>query len=578
MNPLYLPQTRSVLATAIVAILLTACGGGDDINAPAVQSQAQAQAKAVSTGRVKQLNSFGARELFDWAQIKYPNLLSGDFSDFPLMHQGINFSVRSIPSKNAYLGVSASGDVYALAPFTNNALQGYGPLSGFRVQVEADLCAAGHPSCASQGVRDWQTAQLLESSNDFNVAGESTSSDVQALSAIAPNGNAMVVWQQSDGTPDGSTRKVFSRRYVAGVGWESAVAVPGLTGGSSVALVQGFLLMDATGQATWIRPNNEVRRFTAAAGWGNPFDVPSISPGVRAGEVSAAVMDDGGNISVVTTGGGVVSHNVLSVAGGWGAWARVDASGANLAAQGARLAVSANGSAMAVWLERNPGDSNYSVKAAHYTPTTGWKAPVSIETGFDNVSRESGVRVVMDAAGHTIAAWHQGNSVYFNNANAAGIWGVAGQVDAGNVSSTFSARLNLSMSSDGRAVLAWNSGLFAVKAIQYSPSEGVTAPVVVAPYSIDRSLNVDDSGNVVMVYRSPSKWPNPTSGTINIYNRRLSWGGTWSDQLLLESSDGDTKGSPAVVFNKSGQGVAAWAQNDVANISARNSLWANLLR
>ncbi len=569
---MHLTLTRTALATAIAATFLTACGGGGDASTPTVLASAAPAAtserSAAPTERAKQLSSFGARELFDWAQIKYPDLLAGGFNDFPLDYQGTSFSVRSIPGKNAYLGLSAGGDVFALAPFTNNALQGFGPLSGFRAQIDADLCAVAHPSCASQGARAWQTAQLLELSNDFNVAGENTFSDVETLSAIAPNGNAMVVWQQSDGTPDGSTRKVFSRRYVAGVGWEPAVVVPGLTGGSSVALAQGFLLMDTAGNATWIRPNSETRRFTAASGWGNP----SFPPNVNAGEVRSAVMDDSGNIAVLA-GSSVVYHNVLSAGGSWGTWARIDAD--DQSGNGARLAISANGTAMAVWLERNPGDNNYSVKAAHYTPTTGWKVPVSIETGFDNAILDSGVRVAMDAAGNAIALWHQGNSIYYNTANATGTWGSATPVD---MNSDSNARLNLSMSSDGRAVLAWNSGLFAAKAAQYTPGQGVTTPVVVANYSIDRTLNLDDNGNVVMVYRAPSVWPNPTSGTSNIYSRRLSWGGVWSDQLLLESGDGDTKGRVVAAFNRAGQGVAAWAQNDAANTSARNSLWVNLLR
>jgi hypothetical protein len=565
--------TRTTLATAITIALLTACGGGGDASTPTAQASAASVSIATATERTKQLSSLGARELFDWAQIKYPDILSGAYTDFPLDYQGINFSVRSIPGKNAYLGLSASGEVFALAPFTNNALQSYGPLSGFRAQVDADLCAIGHPSCSSPGVRAWQSAQLLELSNDFNVVGENTFADVRSLSAIAPNGNAIVMWEQSDGSPDGSTRKVFSRRYVAGVGWDAAVAVPGYsTSSSSVALLEGFLLMDTAGNATWIRPNIETRRFTAASGWGSPFS----APGARPGDVNAAAMDANGNISVVSTGGDTVNSNLLPAGGNWGTWVRVDVG--DLAAQGARLAVNANGTAMAVWREQNPGDNNYSVKAARYTTATGWQTPVTIDNSFENVSRDSGVRVGMDAAGNAIAVWHQGNSIYYNGSNASGAWGAAVQVDNGSVSSTSVARLNLSVASDGRAVMAWNSGLFAVKALQYSPTEGVTAPVVVAPYSIDRSLNLDDNGNVVMVYRSPSQWPNPSSGTQNIYSRRLAWGGIWSDQLLLESGDGDTKGSVTASFNRAGQGVASWAQNDVVNSSVRNSLWANLLR
>ena len=420
----------------------------------------------------------------------------------------------------------------------------------------------------------WQTAQLMESSNDFNVAGTSTAADVNVLSTIAPNGNAIVMWEQSDGTPDGNTRKVFSRRYVAGVGWDPAVTVPGLTtSSSSVALVQGRLLMDAAGTATWIRPNTETRRFTAAAGWGSAFVAPSISGGL----VTAAVMDGAGNIGVLISGSDVY-NNALAVGGTWGTWARVDTS-ANLVANRADVALSSNGSAMAVWRESNPGDSNYSLKAARYTPATGWQAPQSIETGFDNVNSDSPPRVAIDAGGNAIAVWHQGNSLYFNVFSAAtSAWGTATEVDAGQVSSTFAARINLAMTPDGRAVAAWNSGLFAMKAMRYTPGGGFSAPETVAPYSIERTLGIDDSGNATVVYSSPTQWPNPTSGTQNVYTRRWAWGGAWSDAGLVETGVGGLKGNIAVAFNRAGQGVAAWAQNDVANSDVRNSLWANLLR
>lgn len=417
----------------------------------------------------------------------------------------------------------------------------------------------------------WQTAQWMESSNDYNVAGTSTAADV--LSAIAPDGNAIVMWEQSDGTPDGNTRKVFSRRYVAGVGWDPAMTVPGVTtSSSSVALVQGRLLMDATGTATWIRPNTETRRFTAAAGWGSAFFAPSISGGL----LTAAVMDAAGNIGVLISGSDVY-NNALAVGGTWGTWARVDTSAA-LAANHAGVALSANGSAMAIWRERNPGDSNYSLRAVRYTPATGWQAPQSIETGFDNVI-DSPPRVAIDASGNAIAAWHQGNSVYTNVFSAAtGTWGTATEVDAGQVSSTFSARINLAMTPDGRAVAAWNSGLFAMKAMRYTPGAGFSAPLTVAPYSIERTLGIDDSGNATVVYSSPTQWPNPPSGTQNVYTRRWAWGGAWSDAGLVETGAGGLKGNIAVAFNRAGQGVATWAQNDVANSDVRNSLWANVLR
>ena len=251
----------------------------------------------------------------------------------------------------------------------------------------------GAAFAAAPAAAAWQTPQLLESNNDFNVSS-------RVLTAMSPTGDAIVMWEQSDGTPDGSTRKVFSRRYVAGQGWDAAVAVPGVsTGSASAALLEGRLLMDAAGTATWLRPNLETRRFNAATGWGNPF-LPPLQNG---GLLSAAVMDATGAIGVLISGSDVYNISLPANAASWLAWARVNTSD-TLQARDADVAISANGSAMAIWRERNPGDANYSMKAARYLPQSGgWQAPQSIDDSFDNIGGESLARVAMDAAGNAIA-------------------------------------------------------------------------------------------------------------------------------------------------------------------------------
>lgn len=221
----------------------------------------------------------------------------------------------------------------------------------------------------------------------------------------------------------------------------------------------------------------------------------------------------------------------------------------------------------------------FSLKAARYTRATEWQAPQAIEAGFDTVTSVSFPRVAIDAAGNAIALWHQGSSVWFNVFSAAtGSWGSATEVDAGQVNAGFGAHLTLAMTPDGRAVATWNSGLYALKAMRFTPGAGFSAPETVAPYSIDLSLSLDDNGNAVVVCRSPDRWPNPTSGTQNIYSRRSAWGGSWSDAVAIETEAGNTKGNVAAAFNRSGRGVAAWAQNDSATSEIRNSLWVNVLQ
>jgi hypothetical protein len=408
----------------------------------------------------------------------------------------------------------------------------------------------------------WQTPLLMESNNDFNVS-------TNVLSAISPRGDAMVMWEQSDGTPDGNTRKIYSRRYVAGQGWDLAVALPGIV--ANTTPLAGRLLMDANGTATWLRPNLETRRFTPGSGWGNAF----VPPALAAGLLSAAVMDASGAIGVVTSGSDVYNIALPAGASSWQPWARVDASG-NLDAKDADVALSANGTAMALWRERNPGDTNYSIKAARYLPQGGWQPAQTLDDSFDNANGVTLPKVAMDAAGNAIAAWHQGNSLYYNVFSASTGWGTAVQVDTNAVDSLFNARINLVMAPSGRAVLVWNSGLYALKSMQYTPGAGFTAPTLVNAYGINNLLGLDADGNAVVTYVAPDRWPAPTV-CCDLYSRRLAWGGSWSDAAAIEPVDGidlSVTGS----FNGAGQGLAAWVRSDVAGNSVRKSLWVNLLR
>ncbi len=131
--------------TTVATALLAACGGGDSTTPATARLGATERAQAVSAPALTA--SFGARELFDWAQFKYPELLAGAASDYPSSYLGVNYSVRAIASKNAYLGVTDAGEVFVLAPFTNNGLQGYGPLSGFAAQIRFDVCNVYPGSC-----------------------------------------------------------------------------------------------------------------------------------------------------------------------------------------------------------------------------------------------------------------------------------------------------------------------------------------------------------------------------------------------------------------------------------------------
>jgi hypothetical protein len=395
------------------------------------------------------------------------------------------------------------------------------------------------------------------------VAGDS-------LLAIGPNGDAITLWQQSDGVPDGSTRKVYSRRYVAGQGWQTPVVVPGLLAGSSVSFTQGSLFLDASGTATWIRPNFETRRYTVADGWGTAF-FPANSAN---GALTSAVMDSRGKISVLGIGGTALLYNALPAGGSWGTWADVDRADRDIG--DAALAHNDNDTFVAVWSFQNPGDSNYSMRASVSTPAAGWDTPVTLDSSFDNVIRDTRVRAAMDSAGNAIAMWHQGASVYSNRYVVGTGWGTATQLDA-TVGSTFSARINLAMAPNGRAVAAWTAGLFPFKTAVFAPASGWSTPAELAPYNIDRQLGIDNNGNAIVIYRSVSVWPNPTTATQNLYAHTLAPGGAWSVRQELENGVGDVS-DVRFAMNAAGQAVAVWRQQDTATTPTRLSFWGAVAR
>jgi hypothetical protein len=404
---------------------------------------------------------------------------------------------------------------------------------------------------------------VLESSNDFDVAGDSS------LVAIGPNGDAVTMWQQSDGVPNGSTLKLYLRRYIAGQGWQAAEVVPVTLGGGFVRLSSDQLFLDASGTLTWIRGNFETRRYTAATGWGTVF-LPANSAN---GSLTSAVMDSRGKISILGIGGSALLYNALPPGGQWGTWVDVDRAGQSIRA--AALSHNDNDTFVAVWSFQNPGDSNYSMRGSVSTPTAGWDTPVTLDNSFDNVVADTRPRVAMDSAGNAIAMWHQGPTIYSNRYAAGTGWGTATALDT-TVGSTFGARIDLAMAPNGRAVAAW-SLLYPFKTTVFTPGSGWSTPVELAPYNLERQLRIDNNGNAIVMYVSVPTWPNPTSSEFSLYTHTLAPGGAWSTRQNIETGVGDVS-DVRFAMNAAGQAVAVWRQQDTATTPTRLSFWGAVAR
>ena len=124
---------RSAVSLSVIAMLGACGGGGNGSDVASSTSAKREQAQALTVGSV------GAKELFDWAQFKYPSLFANGPQNQPFSYLGTNYTIRVYPNGN-YLGLTTAGDVYGIGPFNNNVLTKYGTLAGFAGAVVADEC------------------------------------------------------------------------------------------------------------------------------------------------------------------------------------------------------------------------------------------------------------------------------------------------------------------------------------------------------------------------------------------------------------------------------------------------------
>jgi hypothetical protein len=262
-----------------------------------------------------------------------------------------------------------------------------------------------------------------------------------------PNGNALVVWSQGDG----STSNAWANRFAVGMGWGTATkletstvsvsgraAVDAAADGSALALwsqgtsllasrfsgtswaspvtvgastgsafVQVRFAADGTAVAAWTDGRVHAAQF--AGTWSAPDTLDASPAGSVIAGVSLALATDGKALVVWHQGSGA-QHTwqaLLDGAGTWGSSFRIDASTA--ATFDARVAFDASGTAVAVWSEDGTAtDVPRSIRAGQFRPITGWTAPQLVETDDTVNANASKPAVGYDAGANTfVAVWLQ---------------------------------------------------------------------------------------------------------------------------------------------------------------------------
>lgn len=223
--------------------------------------------------------------------------------------------------------------------------------------------------------------------------------------AVSPNGDAVVVWVQHDGTRYG----ISSNLYVEGSGWGTA---QNIDAGDTNAL-EPHVGLDDAGEAiaVWHQFDGQwssayANRYVPGEGWGAAELIEAEQgPGVRYTELS--VQSNGNTVAVWTNGDMWANH--FTPESGWGQAERIEAGEGS--ARLPHVAMDARGHAVAVWNQYTSKQSGLEVVwANHYVPGEGWSVPEIIAGG--QVVFTYRPRVVVDQHGRALCVWdHKTDSI-----------------------------------------------------------------------------------------------------------------------------------------------------------------------
>ncbi|MDH3728607.1 MAG: hypothetical protein OER77_13845 [Myxococcales bacterium] len=261
----------------------------------------------------------------------------------------------------------------------------------------------------------WGDAEVIEFDNQGHAADPRV--------AIDAAGNAIVVWQQSNDV----RTSIFSNRYTPGSDWGIPRRISNEDGDARLADVA--MGTDGDAIAVWQQTDDGridiwANGFTPSAGWGSPERIENNNEG-NATEVRVGADADGHAIAVWRQFDGKTAgiwSNRHVPGTGWGSPERIEADG-NGDALRPRVAVSAGGPAVAVWVQTD--GFSYDAWSNAYTPTpgSGWGIPERIDPSGQGLGQPLRVEVAVDTEGNAVAAWLRRDlGIYFGPPQPSQLW------------------------------------------------------------------------------------------------------------------------------------------------------------
>lgn len=382
--------------------------------------------------------------------------------------------------------------------------------------------------------------------------------------AMDSGGNAIAVWQQSDG----ATNHIWANRYVAGTGWGTAERIDSDPAGAYIPKVA----MNPGGSAiaVWKQPSSIwANHYEPGTGWGTAELIESDS---NIADLPQVAMDSAGNAIAVwqQAANGIKSiyANRYAAGTGWEGAELLEASNSG-AALNPHVAMNTSGDAIAVW-EQSAGGL-WRLYSNRYVPGTGWEGAMVIDNG--NNQNAMYPQVAMDSNGNAVAVWCELELVEFTYRS---IWANRYVAGTGWTGATLVADVLLNdvhpqvaMDSGGNAIAVWSyldGARDDLWASRYVADADWGTPELIEAGSgnaLSPALAMDSGGNAVAV------WHQSEGGMYSIMANHYVAGTGWGTAGLLEDGSGPAL-YPHVAMNAGGNAIAVWSQYD----STMDSIWA----
>jgi hypothetical protein len=297
--------------------------------------------------------------------------------------------------------------------------------------------------------------------------------------AIDASGNIHVVWEQNSSvlaSRYSASSGTWGTAAVIASGASYPCSSPRVAVDGSGNAVAVWLKSDGTAHHVY------ASRYSASGGaWGAETSIEKSS--LDSGAPQLAVDPSGDAVAVwrqqlfsSVTEYRVVANRYSASSGAWGTAAQVsDTSIHSDCFTAIRVAIDASGNAIAVWTERDSSSSVQSVYASRCPASSGaWGTPALLESSATTASEP---RVAVDADGDAVAVWLQSSGstshVAANRYSASsGAWGTAALIES---SSADASSPRLASDTDGNVMAVWVEGsllAYTLYASRYSPLSG----------------------------------------------------------------------------------------------------------